>query len=66
MFNSGYIDSDNGTSLDRNGHRKFNKKRMNDGTSNKEIVKAMQTYLNRTHWIQVHFFLIQSAETEEQ
>lgn len=42
------MDSDNGTSLDRNGHRKFGKKRMNDGTSNKEIVKAMQTYLNRT------------------
>ena len=42
------MDSDNGTSLDRNGHRKFNKKRMNDGTSNKEIIKAMQTYLNRT------------------
>jgi hypothetical protein len=42
------IIGDTGASLDRNGNRRAPKKRMNDGTSSKEIQKAMATYLNKT------------------
>lgn len=48
MFHSGYMDSDTGVSLDRNGNRRAPRKRIQDGTSTKEIQKAMMTYLNKT------------------
>ena len=43
-----YFLGDTGASLDRNGNRRAPRKRMHDGTSSKEIQKAMLTYLNKT------------------
>ena len=48
MFHSGYMDSDSNSAFGRPGKRGGAKRRINDGTSEIEINKALNTYLNRT------------------
>jgi hypothetical protein len=48
MFHSGYMDSDSNSAFGRPGKRKGTKKRIYDGTSEIEIQKALNTYLNST------------------
>ena len=48
MIYSGYMDSDSNSAFGRPGKRGGPKKRINDGTSEVEINRALATYLNRT------------------